>query len=156
MTGKRPSGPALHNSNYIPQFAPNFTVYLLPPNAVCLYSENRKLFLHGELYVALAAAIGEGGKSFRELVRSLEPQFSSDKVREALKRLVARRYVLRKSRASTGVGAAYWASLGLAPEAALKKSSEVSRPHPIDRCAGRKRASCRADRVGRSRRNALA
>ena len=31
---------------------------------VCLYSEDRKFFLHGELYCALASAIGKGGKSF--------------------------------------------------------------------------------------------
>jgi len=40
------------------QFAPNFTAYVLPPDVVCLYSEDRKFFLHGELYCALAAAIG--------------------------------------------------------------------------------------------------
>ncbi len=45
------------------QFAPNFTVYVLPPDVVCLYSEDRKFFLHGELYCALASAIGKGGKS---------------------------------------------------------------------------------------------
>jgi hypothetical protein len=32
------------------QFAPNFTAYVLPPDVVCLYSEDRKFFLHGELY----------------------------------------------------------------------------------------------------------
>ena len=31
------------------RFAPNFTAYVLPPDVVCLYSENRKFFLHGEL-----------------------------------------------------------------------------------------------------------
>ena len=67
--------PAL-NSKDVPQFAPNFTVYVLPPDVVCLYSEDRKFFLHGELYCALASAIGEGGKSFGELVRELERGFS--------------------------------------------------------------------------------
>jgi oxazoline/thiazoline synthase len=61
----------LHDSKDVPQFAPNFTVYVLPPDVVCLYSEDRKFFLHGELYCALAAAIGEGGRSFRQLVREL-------------------------------------------------------------------------------------
>ena len=35
----------------IVQFAPNFTAYVLPDHVVCLYSEDRKFFLHGELYV---------------------------------------------------------------------------------------------------------
>ena len=60
----------------IPQFAPNFTVYVLPPDVVCLYSEDRKFFLHGELYCALASAIAKGGKSLPELVRELGQEFS--------------------------------------------------------------------------------
>src|SRR5215813_11199181 len=46
----------------IVQFAPNFTAYVLPPVTICLYSEHRKFFLHGELYVAIAEAIGKNGK----------------------------------------------------------------------------------------------
>ena len=53
-----------HNSKEVPQFAPNFTVYVLPPDVVCLYSEDRKFFLHGELYYALASAIGEVERAF--------------------------------------------------------------------------------------------
>lgn len=102
------------------RFAPNFTVYLLPPDAVCLYSEDRKFFLHGELYFALASAIGADGKSMRELVRSLDPPFPAARIREALKRLLDRRYVLPASRASADTVAAYWASLGLAPETARR------------------------------------
>jgi bacteriocin biosynthesis cyclodehydratase domain-containing protein len=111
---------ARHDSKAVPQFAPNFTVYVLPPDVVCLYSEDRKFFLHGELYCALASAIGEGGKSVRQLVRELERDFPSEQVREALKRLVDRRYVLPASRASASVVAACWASLGLSPEVAQK------------------------------------
>jgi oxazoline/thiazoline synthase len=102
----------------VPQFAPNFTVYVLPPDAVCLYSEDRKFLLHGELYCALASAIGKGGSSFRQLIRDLERDFPSDKIQEALKRLVDRRYVVRSSGASNGPVAAFWASLGLSPETA--------------------------------------
>jgi oxazoline/thiazoline synthase len=120
MTGDRRSSPALHDSQGIPRFAPNFTVYLLPPDAVCLYSEDRKFFLHGELYYALAAAIGEGGKSFRQLVRALGRDFPSDAVNEALKRLIDRRHIVPASRSSGGAVDAYWASLGLAPETAHK------------------------------------
>jgi oxazoline/thiazoline synthase len=120
MTVERRTSLRQHNSKDVPQFAPNFTVYVMPPDVVCLYSEDRKFLLHGELYCALASAIGEGGKSFRDLVRELEQHFSSDGIQEALKRLVERGYVLPASRSSAGTAAAYWASLGLSPESAEK------------------------------------
>jgi ribosomal protein S12 methylthiotransferase accessory factor len=120
MTGHRESGVSLPNDRAIVQFAPNFTAYLLPPDVVCLYSEDRKFLLHGELNCALAAAIGEGGRSFREIIRELEPHFPSNQIHEALKRLIERHYILIASRASTGIAAAYWASLGLLPETADK------------------------------------
>src|ERR1700722_1759647 len=120
MTGDHAASFTQQSSKDIPQFAPNFSVYVLPPDVVCLYSENRKFFLHGELYCALAVAIAEGGQSFRDLARALEPRFPSDKIQEALKRLIDRRYIVRASRSSAGVAAAYWASLGLLPESAEK------------------------------------
>src|SRR5260221_9258721 len=113
MKGDRKTSSKRQTSQDVPQFAPNFTVYVLPPDVVCLYSEDRKFFLHGELYYALASAIGKGGKSPRALVRELERDFPSDQIQEALKRLVERRYVLPASRSSSGVVAGYWASLGL-------------------------------------------
>ncbi|MGH6813137.1 MAG: TOMM precursor leader peptide-binding protein [Methylocella sp.] len=118
MTADHGNSFTQHHGKDVPQFAPNFTVYALPPDVVCLYSEDRKFLLHGELYCALASAIGEGGRSFRELVRELEQDFPSGKIHEALKRLVDRRYVLPASRFSNGAVAAYWASLGLLPETA--------------------------------------
>src|SRR5262245_65920197 len=120
MTGDRRNRVAHYDSKDVPRFAPNFTVYVLSPGVVCLYSEDRKFFLHGQLYCALASAIGEGGKSFRELVRALEGNFPSDKIREALKRLVDRRFIIAKPRASADTVGAYWASLGLSPEIADK------------------------------------
>ena len=116
-------GISFTDSKDIPHFAPNFSVYLLPPDVVCLYSENRKFFLHGELYCAIATAIGEGGPSFRDLFRTLQRDFPADKIQEALTRLVNRRYVVSVSRNSkpsdfSGVVAGYWASLGLPPEIA--------------------------------------
>src|ERR1700730_12545749 len=118
MTANRKTSSARQAGNDVPQFAPNFTVYVLPPDVVCLYSEDRKFFLHGELYCALASAIGKGGKSFAQLVRELGRDFPSDIIYEALNRLLDRRYILPASRASAGVAAAAWASLGLSPEIA--------------------------------------
>ena len=106
------------NSKIVPRFAPNFTVYVLPPDVVCLYSEDRKFFLHGELFCALATAIGQGGKSYGQLVRELERRYPVDRIHEALKRLTERRYILPASRTSSGLAAAYWASMGLSPDTA--------------------------------------
>jgi ribosomal protein S12 methylthiotransferase accessory factor len=100
------------------RFAPNFTVYVLPPDAVCLYSEDRKFFLHGELYCALASAIGKGGKSVQALVRELSRNFPPNKIEEAIKRLLDRRYVTAAAPTTDGTVAGYWASLGLPPEIA--------------------------------------
>ena len=124
MNGQRnktkKSGATRRPNHEILQFAPNFTAYVLPPDVVCLYSEDRKFFLHGELYCALAASIGERGKSASELVRELGRKFPSDKIEEALKRLIERRYVAPASRASASTAAGYWASLGLASDVAKK------------------------------------
>src|SRR6202047_3058433 len=84
---RRKAGPSRRAAKDIAQFAPNFTVYVLPPDQVCLYSEDRKFFLHGELYCALATVIGKGGKSLSQLVAELGKRFPPDKVQEALKRL---------------------------------------------------------------------
>src|SRR5262249_52056107 len=99
------------------QFAPNFSVYALPNDVVCLYSEHRKFFLHGQLYSALAITIG-AGKRFGRIVGQLSQKFPPDKVGEAVTRLVERRYLVRKTSSSASAVAAYWASLGLAPDIA--------------------------------------
>src|SRR5271155_198160 len=112
---KRKATPARRAVKDIAQFAPNFTVYVLPPDQVCLYSEDRKFFLHGELYCALATAIGKGRKSLQQLVLELGKHFPPDKVQEALKRLIERQYVVEASATSNSVQAGYWASLGLPP-----------------------------------------
>jgi hypothetical protein len=118
--GDRQGVPSLRGSKDIPQFTPNFSVYLLPPDAVCLYSEDRKFFLHGELYCALASAIGNGGRSFRDLFGELERKYPSDKIQEAFTRLLDRRYLVQTSSSSKGTASAYWASLGLPLETAQK------------------------------------
>jgi oxazoline/thiazoline synthase len=115
MKGDRKTNSTRRVGKDVAQFAPNFTVYVMPPDVVCLYSEDRKFFLHGELYCALADAIGKGGKSLQQLVRELGKRFPSDKIEEALKRLIERRYIVEASPSSTGAVAGYWASLGLPP-----------------------------------------
>jgi oxazoline/thiazoline synthase len=119
MTANRKTGVVRQTRKDFVRFAPNFTAYVLPPDAVCLYSEDRKFFLHGELYCALATAIGKNGKAAPELVRQLSKNFPADKIEEAIKRLFERRYVVNgASHAFAGAVAGYWASLGLAPETA--------------------------------------
>jgi bacteriocin biosynthesis cyclodehydratase domain-containing protein len=108
-----------HKSKAVPRFAPNFTVYLLPPDVVCLYSEDRKFFLYGELYCAIATAIG-AGTSFQNLFRELGQDFPSDKISEALGRLLDRRFIVPTSHSPLDATAAYWASLGLSPETAQR------------------------------------
>jgi oxazoline/thiazoline synthase len=113
MTRDRRTGSTRQAGKDTPQFAPNFTVYVLPPDVVCLYSEDRKFFLHGELYCALASAIAKGGKSLQQLVSELGRNFSPGKVEEALKGLIERHYIVPVAAASAVTG--FWASLGLPP-----------------------------------------
>src|SRR6202012_2028567 len=112
---KRQAAPSRRPAKDVAQFAPNFTVYVLPPDQVCLYSEDRKFFLHGELYCALASAIGKGGKSLQQLVDALGKRVPREQATEALKRLIERQYVIEASPTSNTVQAGYWASLGLPP-----------------------------------------
>src|SRR6202795_2715604 len=96
------------------RFAPNFTAYLLPPDVVCLYSENRKFFLHGDLYCAVASTIGKNGKTAPEIIRLLSKSFPVAEIEEAIRRLLERRYVVSgASHAYAGAVDGYWASLGL-------------------------------------------
>ena len=118
MKGKRVTGSKRKVRDDVPQFAPNFTVYVLPPDVVCLYSEDRKFFLHGEIYCAAATAIGKGGKSFAQLARELERTYPPEQVHEAMKRLMERRYIVPASPEAAHPVAGYWASLGLAADVA--------------------------------------
>ncbi len=124
MTGNHRGKIGRHHSKDAPRFASNFTVYALPPDVVCLYSEDRKYFLHGALYHALASAIG-AGKSYQQISRELGRNFPHDKIDEALKRLVDRRFVVAKPSSMSDGTAAYWASLGLSPEAAEQSLRKV-------------------------------
>ena len=82
MTANRKSRVARQTRKDILRFAPNYTAYALPPDAVCLYSEDRKYFLHGELYCALAAAIGSNGRAVSEIIRQLSRSFPTNKIEE--------------------------------------------------------------------------
>jgi oxazoline/thiazoline synthase len=124
MTSDRGGRTKRQNSKDVLQFSQNFTVYVLPDDVVCLYSEDRKFFLHGALYCALVAAIGEGGKTFADLVEELEPDFPSDKIEEGLKRLIERRFVVTPLRTLAGPVAGYWTSLGLPAGIAEKNLQE--------------------------------
>jgi bacteriocin biosynthesis cyclodehydratase domain-containing protein len=116
----RKTRPARQDSKDVLRFAPNFTAYVLPPDVVCLYSEDRKFFLHGTLYCALAERIGNDGKSVQALHRELAPNFPPDKIEEALKRLIERRYLVAASSIADRTVAGYWTSLGLPLETAEK------------------------------------
>src|SRR5690242_18086383 len=115
MKAKRKTTSVRRMGKDVAQFAPNFSVYVLPPDAVCLYSEDRKFFLHGELYCELAAAISKGGNTLQQLVDELGKRFPPEKVEEALKRLIERHYIVEASPSSNSVVAGFWASLGLPP-----------------------------------------
>ena len=131
------------------RFAPNFTAYLLPPDAVCLYSEDRKFFLHGELYCALATAIGEHGNARPAIIRQLSKRFPADKIEEAIKRLLDRRYVVaRVSPAFDEAVGGFWASLGLSPEVAEQNLRSCSvRIESID-VKGAKELTASLSRLG--------
>ncbi|MGY4329279.1 bacteriocin biosynthesis cyclodehydratase domain-containing protein [Bradyrhizobium sp. LB7.2] len=119
MTVKRKSSATKQTRKDILRFAPNFTAYLLPPNVVCLYSENRKFFLHGDLYCAVASAIGKNGKTAPEIIRLLSKSFPVAEIEEAIRRLLERKSVISgASHAFAGAVNGYWASLGLPPEVA--------------------------------------
>jgi ribosomal protein S12 methylthiotransferase accessory factor len=80
MTAKRKIRAPKQTGKDILQFAPNFTAYVLPPATVCLYSEHRKFFLHGELYCEIAKAIGKNGKSAQLLMRDLSKRYPIDRI----------------------------------------------------------------------------
>jgi ribosomal protein S12 methylthiotransferase accessory factor len=105
------------------RFSPNFSVYVLPPDVVCLYSETRKVFLHGELYCALASRIGAGERR-EAIVSVLSREFPAVKIDEAFKRLLDRGFVV-PANLIDGMAAGYWASLGLGAESAAQNLAKI-------------------------------
>jgi bacteriocin biosynthesis cyclodehydratase domain-containing protein len=118
MKAKRKTRATRKTAKDVLRFSPGFTVYVLPPESICLYAEHRKLFLHGTLYCAIAASVGNSGKSRAALVRELSRNFPPEAIEEALKRLADRRYLVAATPSATGPVAAFWAGLGLPPETA--------------------------------------
>src|SRR5438094_8182702 len=108
MTGDRGTSFTRQASKDVAQFAPNFTVYVLPPDVVCLYSEDRKFFLHGKLYCASASAWGKCGKSLPELVRELGQDLPSCNIEDALKRRIERRYIVPATNSSSSDATDNW------------------------------------------------
>jgi oxazoline/thiazoline synthase len=119
VAGDQPDSTTRFNGKDVPQFAPNFSVYVLPPDAVCFYSEDRKFFLHGELFCIVADAIA-AGKSFGRIVRELTKKFPADVVDQAIKRLIDRRYIVPRRQTAVDAAAGYWATLGIPLEMAAK------------------------------------
>jgi oxazoline/thiazoline synthase len=119
VAGDQADSTARFNGKDVPQFAPNYSVYVLPPDAVCFYSEDRKFFLHGELFCIVADAIA-AGKSFGQIVRELTQKFPADVVDQAIKRLIDRRYIVPKRQTTIDAAAGYWATLGIPLEMAAK------------------------------------
>jgi oxazoline/thiazoline synthase len=105
------------------RFAPNFSVYVLPPDGVCLYSENRKIFLRGELYCAVASRIG-AGEHPEAIVNALSRDFPPGKIDEAIQRLLDRRFVV-SANLLDDTAAGYWTSLGLTDETAAENLSNT-------------------------------
>jgi len=96
------------------RFSPNFSVYVLPPDGVCLYSENRKVFLRGELYCAVASRIGEGEHP-EAIIEALSGEFPSDSIDDAITRLLDRGFAIPAG-SIDDTAAGYWASFGLTGE----------------------------------------
>ena len=117
VAGDQPPSTTRFNDKDVPQFAPNYSVYVLPPDAVCFYSEDRKFFLHGELFCIVADAIA-AGKSFGQIVRELTKKFPGDVIDQAIKRLIDRRYIVPKRQTAVDAAAGYWATLGIPLEMA--------------------------------------
>jgi oxazoline/thiazoline synthase len=105
------------------RFSPNFSIYVLPPDVVCLYSENRKIFLRGELYCAVASRIGTGERR-EALVSALSSEFPAAKIEEALKRLTDRGFVVSENLIGR-VAAGYWATHGLDVESATENLAKI-------------------------------
>ena len=117
-------GPGAVRESVLLRFAPNFSVYVLPPDTVCLYAEDRKFFLHGALYCALVAAIANG-KSREEVIRALAADFPDAAVDEAIERLLDRCF-LAEGRGREHVTTALWSTLGLLPSEATANLHKYS------------------------------
>ena len=114
------SGPAL-NSKDVPTFAPNFTVYLLPPDlGVSLFRAPQVLPPRRALLCAGFNNRRRRKWTIGEIVRGLEQEFSNGQDPRSPDAAGRPPLCPAGSPSSAGVVAAYWASLGLSPQAAQK------------------------------------
>jgi len=81
-------------------------------------------FSSGELYCAVASRIGEGAHP-EAIVEALAREFPSDKIDEAIQRLLDRRFAVPVNPIDD-TAAGYWASLGLTAKPARKNLSNTS------------------------------
>jgi ribosomal protein S12 methylthiotransferase accessory factor len=116
LTGDDRNALSESQSGDVLRFVPNLSVYVLPRDTVCLYSEHRKFFLHGKLYCALVPRLG-AGEPRASIVRALSREFPAAEIERAFERLLDRGFIFYPGTVD-GPVAGYWASLGLAPEAA--------------------------------------
>ena len=116
-------GNALANADYAPRFAPEFDVYVLPPDAVLFISESRKIALRGSAYVSIANLI-DGGKSRTEIEGVLAGRHSPALIAEAFARLKRQGLLLERGE---GLGAfgAFFSSLGVVPELARERLASL-------------------------------
>jgi oxazoline/thiazoline synthase len=124
--GKMAAGDQGHpggRDDVIVRFAPNFSVYVLPPDAVCLYSEDRKFFLHGALYCALASRMG-AGERVADIVQALSTEHPAAEIDQAFDRMYQRRFIVPTS-ATEEPAAAYWAALGASVTTAAENLRKV-------------------------------
>ena len=92
LTGNDHNALSESRSGDVLRFLPNLSVYVLPPDTVCLYSEHRKFFLHGKLYCALVERIGSG-EHHASIVRALSGEFPAAEIDLAIERLLDRGFI---------------------------------------------------------------
>ena len=124
MTSEQAGAFAPHSGETIRNSRPTSRFFSYRPKLCASTRRTRKFLLHGQVFCALAALIAEGGQSFDKLVKALEQAFPREHIQEALQRLIVRRYIVAKPGSLSGLAAAYWASLGLAPDVAEKNLQE--------------------------------
>jgi len=93
------------------QFAPNFTAYVLPPDIVASILKTANSFFTANSIARSPPRSDRAERITQRWLRELSPQFPSDKIEEAVKRLS--NDATSSSQHPRRPVAGYWASLGL-------------------------------------------